>query len=98
MEKRKLIKTGDEYIILTDQNNEARIFATDKSGVKRYREVLKKYSSIEEIPEAETLDVFELQNVGEKDKYTDYYDIVDYNIVKLPIKRITWPFVKLGKT
>jgi hypothetical protein len=95
MNKQIFIKTNNDYVFFTDIDNTERVLAITKDEMNVVAEKMKEFRHLENFPSEETVNAYELTKVGEKDAWTDYYDITDIAPFIFPTNKIKFIWVKL---
>lgn len=76
MEKKKLLKTSDEYINLYSKKDPNKLFAVHKNEYAKILLLRDTYFN-KIIPERYTIEAFKMSKIGAKDKKIDIYDIIE---------------------
>ena len=96
MEKMKYLKfeTGKEYNLYTDIYDSDKAFALKISESEIVENVFRDYNYMRhEIPDSLIIKAFKVGKVGEKDSYTDLYDIIDYIELDYSVNKLFSPAV-----
>lgn len=84
-----------DYVVFRDSDDEESLYAMTINENDQLKSLVKKYNhDYDKIPVEETVEAYRLTKTGERDEFSDNYDIVG-ETEEFPVNRINWVLIGL---
>lgn len=93
--KNKEFIVDDSFIIFVDKDNEETCYGVKKDYYEKHFEIFHAERNDLEIPENATIEAYRIKKVGQRDEFTDIYNVVDEEPISFPLSNVKFVWIRL---